>query len=135
MLAFDLDLLKIKGKSMKTKNFKFQSFVAGAFALSLLVVIPAYAQSGTATKADVKRLDHEIEMLKSQVAQIQATINQHSKAQPPAGSGQQGMGSQQQSMPMMDDDSMEMPPMGGGMPQGGNQPSGNMPSGGGMGDM
>lgn len=135
MLAFDLDLLKNKGKSMKTKNVKFQSFVAGAFALSLLAVIPAYAQSGTATKADVKRLDHEIEMLKSQVAQIQATINQHSKAQPPAGLGQQGMGSQQQGMPMMEDDSMEMPPMGGGMPQGGNQPSGNMPSGGGMGHM
>ncbi len=122
---------------MNTKKVKCKSIIAGIFALSLLAVLPAYAQSGAASKADIKRLDHEIEMLKSQVAQIQATMNQHSKGQLPAGSGQTGMGSQQQGMPMMDDDDMEMPPMGSGAqpPVGGNQPSGNMPSGGGMGHM
>ncbi len=117
---------------MNNKKAKCQLIIVGAFVLCLMSAIPAQAQSGGATKADIKRLDHEVEMLKSQVTQIQATMNQHSKGQPPAGTGPQGqgMGSQQKGMPMMDDDKMEMPPMGNAQqPQGGNMPSG------GMGDM
>jgi hypothetical protein len=122
---------------------KMRTKVNAVLALAILVAVagaaPAQAAPEPATQADIKRLDHEIEMLKSELSKIQNVMNQHSKPHSGMGTGQsamgqpgpgmQGGGNQQNGMPMMDDDSMEMPPMGSGQQQGGGMPSG------GMGDM
>ena len=123
------------------KNVKVLTLGTG-----LLVFLSGVAFADTsATKGDVQRLEKQIESLRNQISELQATMRSHSANkgtssmkghQMGMGSqgsmgGNQGMGGGQQ--PMMDDD-MDMPMGNQPMQQPQQQPQ-QMPQGGGMGHM